>query len=134
MCFSRKNAPSVPAALRRAAAASSTRFSLPENWRRRPIAKTSGSRRVAPEAASAVALRAPSVTASEEKPTDPFIELFGDALMCMSYLYSKLPETGVPHHIGTEGSPDRPNPYLGTALAVSPIVKPRARPCRSDLG
>jgi hypothetical protein len=34
---------------------------------------------------------------------DPFNELFGDAVMCMSYLYSKLPETGVPHHIGTEG-------------------------------
>jgi predicted acetyltransferase len=32
------------------------------------------------------------------------MELFSDELMCMSCLYSKLPETGVPHHIGTEGS------------------------------
>jgi hypothetical protein len=49
------------------------------------------------------ALRAPTVTASEEETKDPFIELFSDEVMCMSYLYSKLPETGVPHHIGTEG-------------------------------
>ena len=49
MCLSRKNAPSVPAALRRSASARSTRFSLPENWRRRPTAKTSGSGRLAPE-------------------------------------------------------------------------------------
>jgi len=34
---------------------------------------------------------------------DPFMELFSHEAMCMSYLYSKLPETGVPHHIGTGG-------------------------------
>ena len=34
---------------------------------------------------------------------DPFMQLFRDEVMCMSYLYSKLPETGVPHHIGTGG-------------------------------
>lgn len=59
--------------------------------------------RGAPEAVAPLALRAPAVTASEEEPVDPFIELFSNAVMCMSYLYSKLPETGVPHHIGTEG-------------------------------
>jgi hypothetical protein len=79
-------------------------FSLPENWRRRPTAKTSGSRYDAPEAVSAVALRAPSETASEEEPADPLMELFDDELMCMSYLYSNWPETGVPSHIGTEGA------------------------------
>ena len=35
---------------------------------------------------------------------DPFMQLFSDEVMCMSYLYSKLPETGVPHHIGTGGA------------------------------
>src|ERR1700735_3789735 len=103
MCLSRKNAPSVPAALRRSASARSTRFSLPENRRRRPIAKTSGSGRCAPEALSTLALRSPSGRASEEASVDPFKELFDDEVMCMSYLYSKLPETGVPHHIGTQG-------------------------------
>jgi hypothetical protein len=96
MCFSRMNAPSVPAALRRSASASSARFSLPENWRRRPIANTSGSEPDAPEAASPVALRPPSVTASEEEPVDPFKELFGNEIMCMSYLYT-LDEV-VPYH------------------------------------
>jgi hypothetical protein len=41
--------------------------------------------------------------ASEEQPDNPFIELFSNAVMCMSYLYSKLPETGVSPHIGTGG-------------------------------
>jgi hypothetical protein len=44
------------------------------------------------------------VTGSEEEPDKPFIELFSDAVMGMSYLYSKLPETGVSSHIGTGGS------------------------------
>src|SRR5665647_2054251 len=49
-------------------------------------------------AVSPVALRAPSATASEEEPNDPFIEDFSNEVMCMSYLYSKLPETGVSTH------------------------------------
>src|ERR1019366_4148641 len=102
----RKKAPSVPASLQRSASASNRRFSLPENWRRLAIATTSGSRRAASsEAVSPVALRASSATASEEEPNDPFIEDFSNELMCMSYLYSKLPETGVSPHIGT-GGPD----------------------------
>jgi hypothetical protein len=32
------------------------------------------------------------------------MELFDDELMCMSYLYSNWPETGVPSHIGTGGT------------------------------
>src|SRR5450830_1857126 len=102
----RRKAPSVPASLQRSASASNRRFSLPENWRRLAIATTSGSRRAAAsEAVSPVALRAPSATASEEeKPNDPFIEDFSNEVMCMSYLYSKLPETGVSPHIGTGGS------------------------------
>src|SRR5450830_629662 len=102
----RRNAPSVPASLQRPASASNRRFSLPENWRRLAIATTSGSRRAAAsEAVSPVALRAPSATASEEEePNDPFIEDFSNEVMCMSYLYSKLPETGVSPHIGTGGS------------------------------
>src|ERR1035437_1170593 len=101
----RRKAPSVPASLQRSASASNRRFSLPENWRRLAIATTSGSRRpAASEAVSPVALRAPSATASEEEPNDPFIEDFSNELMCMSYLYSKLPETGVSPHIGTGGT------------------------------
>src|ERR1035441_5226533 len=103
----RRKAPSVPASLQRSASASNRRFSLPENWRRLAIATTSGSRRAASsEAVSPVALRASSATASEEEPNDPFIEDFSNELMCMSYLYSKLPETGVSPHIGTGGKQD----------------------------
>src|SRR5215208_4833805 len=101
----RRNAPSVPASLQRSASTSNRRLSLPENRRRLAIATTSGSRRAASsEAISPVALRAPSETASEEEPDDPFIEGFNNEVMSMSYLYSKLPETGVSHLIGTEGS------------------------------
>jgi hypothetical protein len=100
----RKNAPSVPAALQRSASASNRRFSLPENLRRLAIATTSGSRCAASwEALSPVVLRAPSATASQEDSDDPFEEDFGNEVMCMSYLYSKLPETGVPLLIGTGG-------------------------------
>src|SRR5471030_649883 len=88
MCSRRRNAPSVPASLQRSASASNRRFSLPENWRRLAIATTSGSR------------RAPS---PEEEPDNPFREDFTNEVMFMSYLYSKLPETGVSPHIGTGG-------------------------------
>src|SRR5450631_2508857 len=101
----RRNAPSVPACLHRSASASNRRFSLPENWRRLAIATTSGSRRAASgETVSPVALRAPSATASPEDPVNSFKEDFSDEVMFMSYLYSKLPETGVPHRIGTGGA------------------------------
>src|SRR5664280_581836 len=101
----RRKAPSVPASLQRSASASNRRFSLPENWRRLAIATTSGSRRAAAsEAVSPAALRASSATASEEEPNDPFIEDFSNEVMCMSYLYSKLPETVVSPHIGTGGN------------------------------
>src|SRR5271170_6050302 len=104
MCSRRRNAPSVPASLQRSASASNRRFSLPENWRRLAIATTSGSRRApSPEALSPVALPAPSATASEEEPDNPFREDFTNEVMFMSYLYSKLPETGISPHIGTGG-------------------------------
>ena len=45
----------------------------------------------------------PSATASQEEPNNPFAEDFSNEVTCMSYLYSKLSETGVPHHIGTGG-------------------------------
>src|ERR1019366_4001508 len=99
----RRNAPSVPAALQRSASASNRRFSLPENLRRLAIATTSGSRRASSEAVSPVALRAPSAMASEEEPNNPFVEDFSNEVMRISYLYSKLPETGVSPHIGTGG-------------------------------
>src|SRR5664279_5541497 len=100
----RRKAPSVPASLQRSASASNRRFSLLENWRRLAIATTSGSRRAAAsEAVSPAALRASSATASEEEPNDTFIEDFSNEVMCMSYLYSKLPETVVSPHIGTGG-------------------------------
>src|SRR5271168_1601790 len=105
MCSRRRKAPSVPASLQRSASASNRRFSLPENWRRLSIATTSGSRRApSPEALSPVALPAPSATASEEEPDNPFREDFTNEVMFMSYLYSKLPETGVSPRIGTGGS------------------------------
>src|SRR5450759_288514 len=100
----RKNAPSVPASLQRSASASNRRFSLPENLRRLATATTSGSGRASCEAVSPVALRAPSATASEEEPDNPFVEDFRNTVMRMSYLYSKLPETGVSPHIGTGGA------------------------------
>src|SRR5271155_736707 len=100
----RRNAPSVPASLQRSASASNRRFSLPENWRRLAIATTSGSRRApSPEATSPVALPAPSATASEEEPDNPFREDFTNEVMFMSYRYRKLPEPGVVPHIGRGG-------------------------------
>src|SRR5271163_4309654 len=104
MCSRRRKAPSVPASLQRSASASNRRFSLPENWRRLAIATTPGSRRApSSEAVSPVALPAPSATASEEEPDNPFREVFTNEVIFMSYLYSKLPETGVSPHIGTGG-------------------------------
>src|ERR1700722_6671528 len=101
----RRNAPSVPAFLQRSASASNRRFSLPGNCRRLAIATTSGSGRAASsEAVSPVALRAPSAAASEEEPDNPCIEDFSNEGVFMSYLYSKLPETGVSPHIGTGGA------------------------------
>src|ERR1700675_660369 len=85
MCSRRRNAPSVPTSLQRSASASNRRFSLPENWRRLAIATTSGSRRApSPEAISPVALPAPSATASEEEPDNPFREDFTNEVMFMS--------------------------------------------------
>jgi hypothetical protein len=71
-----QEAPSVPAALQRSASASKRRFSLPENRRRLAIATTSASRRIA----------------SVEESDIPFSGGFSNEVMCMSYLYSKLPE------------------------------------------
>ena len=62
---------------------------------RRPIEKTSGPGRDAPDNVSPAARRTSTlVLPSQGEPDEPLIELFGCALMCMSYLYSKLPETG----------------------------------------
>ena len=105
----RRNAPSVPASLQRLASASNRRFSLPENCRRLAIATTSGSRRTASKVVSPAALRAPSATASEQEPDNPFNEDFTNEVMCMSYLYSKLPETVVSPLIGTGGSDNNNN-------------------------
>src|ERR1700687_746066 len=129
MCSRRRKAPSVPASLQRSASASNRRFSLPENWRRLAIATTSGSRRApSSEAVSPVALPAPSATASEEEPDNPFREVFTNEVIFMSYLYSKLPETGVSPHIGTGGGSE------GLLLPLSPGERIRApkrgRPCR----
>src|ERR1019366_1588786 len=78
----------------------------PEKLRRLAIATTAGSRCAASgETISPVALRAPSATVSPEEPDNSFKEDFSNEVMCMSYLYSKLPETGVPHRIGTGGKP-----------------------------
>src|SRR5208282_90685 len=115
MCSRRRKAPSVPASLQRSASASNRRFSLPENWRRLAIATTSGSRRApSSEAIFPVALPAPSATASEEEPDNPYREDFSNEAMFMSYLYSKLPETGVSPHIGTGGW-QRDHPTAGRA-------------------
>src|SRR6202790_536040 len=106
MCSRRRNAPSVPTSLQRSESASNRRLSLPENWRRLAIATTSGPRRAPSlEAISPVALPAPSATASEAEPDNPFREDFSNEVMVTSYLYSKLPETGVSPHSGTGGGP-----------------------------
>src|ERR1019366_7382189 len=88
----RRNAPNVPTSLHRSASATNRRFSLPEKLRRLTIATTSGSRRAA------------SATVSPEEPDNPSKEDFNNEVMCMSYLYSKLPETGVSPHIDTGGT------------------------------
>src|SRR5450432_2912198 len=127
MCSRRRNAPSVPASLQRSASAINRRFSLPENWRRLAIATTSGSRRApSPEAISPVALPAPSATASEEEPDNPFREDFSNEVMRMSYLYSKLPETGVSPHIGTGGGAQ---PHAHT----TPVLSSETREGTCDL-
>src|SRR5450631_4338276 len=129
MCSRRRNAPSVPASLQRSASASNRRFSLPENWRRLAIATTSGSRRAASgETVSPVALRAPSATASPEDPVNSFKEDFSDEVMFMSYLYSKLPETGVPHRIGTGGNRVL-QPDEAAHRALVQLVEPPAAHC-----
>src|SRR5580704_3161803 len=118
MCSRRRDAPSVPASLQRSASAINRRFSLPENWRRLAIATTSGSRRApSPEAISPVALPAPSATASEEEPDNPFREDFSNEVMFTSYLYSKLP----PPHIGTGGT----RSSAGTATGRAPPLARR---------
>src|SRR5277367_1089864 len=95
MCSRRRKAPSVPASLQRSASASNRRFSLPENWRRLAIATTSGSRRApSPEAISPVALPAPSATASEEEPDNPFREDFTNEVMFMSTCTLNCPRQG----------------------------------------
>ena len=108
MRLRRMNAPGSPPALQRSASASSARVSLAENWRRRPIAKTSGSRDGAFVSIGPLTRRAPGVAQAPQEPMEPFMELFSDEVMCMSRLYAKLPETGVPHHIGTAGAGNRP--------------------------
>ena len=129
----RRNAPSVPAALQRSASASNRRFSLPENRRRVAIATTSGSRRDAScETVSPVALRAPSATASQEELNDPFAEDFSNEVMCMSYLYSNCPRSGVPHHIGTGGYGERHVSSPESRLH-HPCLTPRAARRRAAL-
>src|SRR5450755_2764154 len=140
MCSRRRNAPSIPASLQRSASAINRRFSLPENWRRLAIATTSGSRRApSSEAVSPVALSAPSATASQEEPDNPFREDFSNEAMFMSYLYSKLPETGVSPHIGTGGSrvsggiPPRQGVQVLLARASVMLLAPRVN-CRPHEG
>src|SRR5450432_170908 len=122
----RRNAPSVPAALQRSASASNRRFSLPENLRRLAIATTSGSRRASSEAVAEGARRATGETASEEEPDNPFVEDFSNEVMRMSYLYSKLPETGVSPHIGTGGGAQ---PHAHT----TPVLSSETREGTCDL-
>src|SRR5674476_176907 len=130
----RRNAPSVPACLHRSASASNRRFSLPENLRRLAIATTSGSRRAASgETVSPVALRAPSATASPEEPDNPFKEDLNNEVMCMSYLYSKLPEAGVPLLIGTGGNELR-DWRIWSDLAAVLIKRARKLYLQDDIG
>src|SRR5665647_1037509 len=50
------------------------------------------------------ARRATGEAVSPEEPDNPFKEGLNNEVMCISYLYSKLPETGVPLLIGTGGN------------------------------
>src|ERR1035437_9643611 len=56
-------------------------------WRRRALSRSTSGETISP-----VALRAPSATVSPEEPDNPSKEDFNNEVMCMSYLYSKLPE------------------------------------------
>src|SRR5271156_5213209 len=116
MCSRRRNAPSVPASLQRSASASSRRFSLPENWRRLAIATTSGSRRApSPEVISPVALPAPSATASEKEPDNPFREDFTNEVMFMSTCTLNCPRQ-VSHLTLARGGPATWTHRLGAQL------------------
>jgi len=77
----RRKAPSVPAALWRSASASSARFSVPEYWRRRAVATTSGSGGAASLGIPSLALRAPSGMPRDEEEAVLFIEEFNTAAM-----------------------------------------------------
>src|SRR5271168_306143 len=103
MCSRRRKAPSVPASLQRSASASNRHFSLPENWRRLAIATTSGSRRApSPETISP----APSATASEEEPDNPFREDFTNEDLFMSTCTLNCPRQ-VSHLTLARGAPPR---------------------------
>src|SRR5664280_539660 len=88
--------------------------------RNAPNVTTSGSRRAASgETISPAALRAPSATLSPEEPDNPSKEDFNNEVMCMSYLYSKLPETGVSPHIDTGGcGSNRTKPPLALGILL----------------
>src|SRR5277367_877068 len=125
MCSRRRNAPSVPASLQRSASASSRRFSLPENWRRLAIATTSGSRRApSPEVISPVALPAPSATASEKEPDNPFREDFTNEVMFMSTCTLNCPRQ-VSHLTLARGEVEHDRPRLVGATYA---------PCAAPLG
>ena len=54
-----------------------------------------------------------------KNPDNPFKEDFSNEVMCMSYLYSKLPETGVPPHIGTgSDAPIRSHPVISVPAGL----------------
>jgi hypothetical protein len=53
---------------------------------------------------------------------------FSNEVMCMSYLYSKLPETGVSPHIGTGGSRMREIRTYGSVRGASSNGRPYRNP------
>jgi len=57
---------------------------------------------------------------------DPFMELFSDEVMCMFCLYSTLPETGVPNHIGT-GAVDAGAKFVGLEQSLAFTQKRNTR-------
>jgi hypothetical protein len=81
------------------------RFSLAENYQRRAIATTSGCAGAAREAASALALRAPSNAASRSAGWGKGLatDFIGLAMGCILPLYSNWSKAGVASHIGTQG-------------------------------
>src|SRR5450631_2925648 len=125
MCLRRRNAPSSPRSLQRAASDKSIRFSLAENCRRVAISITSGSGlRSSDECAMVEDRRTLGLTESIEEAERLFIEDFDTWDMTGYYLYSKYWRSGVSGHIDTGGARRQsiPSSNIDSSALLNAIV------------